>query len=47
MLRGGGLSEFVEKGKIVTKMLFSDNVESSFKKLGKLIPADVKTNVKQ
>ena len=52
--RGGGLleegrelSESIEKGKIVMKISFSDNVESSSEKLWKMISADVKLNVKK
>ena len=53
--RGGGgsleagseLSESIEKGKIVMKISFSDNVESSSEKLWKMISADVKINVKK
>ena len=43
---GRELSESIEKGKIVMKISFSDNVESSSEKLWKMISADVKTNVK-
>ena len=55
MVVGGGglleegreLSESIEKGKIVMKISFSDNVESSSEKLWKMISADVKINVKK
>ena len=40
----GGLSEPVEKGKLVPKIFFSDNVEWSSKNLWKMISADVKAN---
>ena len=43
---GRELSESIEKGKIVMKISFSDNVESSSEKLWKMISADVKINVK-
>ena len=41
---GGGLSESVKKGKFLTKISFSVNVEWSSKKLWKMILADVKAN---
>ena len=44
---GRELSESIEKGKIVMKISFSDNVESSSEKLWKMISADVKINVKK
>ena len=44
---GRELSESIEKGKIVMKISFSDNVESSSEKLWKMISADVKLNVKK
>ena len=44
LAEGVGLSEFVEKGKFVTKIFFSDNVEWSSKNLWKMISADVKAN---
>ena len=40
----GGLSESVKKGKFVTKIFFSDNVEWSSKILWKMISADVQAN---
>ena len=43
---GRELSESIEKGKIVMKISFSDNVESSSEKLWKMISADVKIDVK-
>ena len=47
MEEGRELSESIEKGKIVMKISFSDNVESSSEKLWKMISADVKINVKK
>ena len=47
LLEGRELSESIEKGKIVMKISFSDNVESSSEKLWKMISADVKINVKK
>ena len=43
----GVLSESVKKGKIMTKIFFSDNIEWSSKNLWKMISADVKANIKQ
>ena len=40
----GGLIESVKKGTFVTKIVFSDNAEWSFKNLWKMISADVKVN---
>ena len=40
----GWLSESVKKGKLATKILFSDNVEWSSKNLWKIIFADVIAN---
>ena len=38
----------LKKGKFVTKIVFfSDNIERSSKNLQKMIPADVKANIKQ
>ena len=42
-----GLSESIKKGKFVTKIFFSDNVEWSSKMLWKMMSADVKANTKQ
>ena len=41
------MNESVKKGKILTKIIFSDNVEWSSKKLSKRRSADAKANVKQ
>ena len=43
----GGLSESVKKGKFVTKIFFSHNVEWSSTNLWKMMSADVKANIKQ
>ena len=37
----------VKKRKFVMKIIFSDDTESSSKKLAKMISADVKANIKQ
>ena len=39
--------ESVKKGKCVTKIFFSDNVEWSSKNLRKMMSSDVKANIKQ
>ena len=44
---GQGVSESVKKGKFMTRISFSDNVELSSKNLWKMISADVKANIKQ
>ena len=41
------MSESVKKGKFMTRISFSDNVELSSKNLWKMISADVKANIKQ
>ena len=41
---GEGVPESIKKGKFVTKISFSDNVEWSSKNLWKMISADVKAN---
>ena len=41
---GEGVRESIKKGKFVTKISFSDNVEWSSKNLWKMISADVKAN---
>ena len=40
----GGLSESIKRGKFVTKIFFSDNVEWSSKNLWKMVSAGVKAN---
>ena len=44
---GWGLSESIRKGKFMTKIFFSNNIEWSFKNLWKMMSADVKANIKQ
>ena len=46
-MEGIRLSESVRKGKLVTKIFFSDNVEWSSKNLWKMMSAGVKCNTKQ
>ena len=43
-MRKGGGSKSVKKGKLGTKIFFSDNVEWSSKNLWKIKSADVKSN---
>ena len=43
----GGWVNLLKKGKFVTRIFFSDNVELSSKNLSKMISADVKANIKQ
>ena len=43
----GGLSEYVKKAKLMTKIFFPDNVEWISKNWWKMISADVKANTKQ
>ena len=43
----GDLSESVKNKKFLTKIFFSDNIQLSSKTLWKMMPADVKANIKQ
>ena len=44
---GGGGSESIKKGKLLTKRFVSDNVDCSSKNLWKIMFADVKAKIKQ
>ena len=45
--KGASTKISVMKGNFVTKVFFSDNVESSYKNLLEMISPDVKANLKQ